>query len=67
MRIMIFVWNGKYIVEFEIASMKQSFKVDQTEMGLDDLRKRITVDFQNKVLARFKAMNEDFKQIIVPL
>jgi hypothetical protein len=66
MRIMIFVWNGKYIVEFEIASMKQAFKIDQTQMGLDELQNRIDVDFQNKVMARFKAMNEDLKQLIVP-
>lgn len=65
MRIMIFVWNGKYIVEFEIASMKQTFKFDQSSMSLEELQKKIDVDIQNKVMARFKAMHEDVREIIV--
>jgi len=61
MKITIFAWNEKYHIKYEVGQFEQTFKVGQTDvMGVDDIRKMLTPDFDAEVLKRFVAMRSDF-------
>ncbi|NNE55044.1 MAG: hypothetical protein HKN32_03415 [Flavobacteriales bacterium] len=56
-RIMIFTWNGKYLLEMEAGSFKQTFKIPEEAVnGVDDLKTIVDQEFIDEALERFRGM-----------
>ncbi|MFT5979847.1 MAG: hypothetical protein ACI898_000612 [Flavobacteriales bacterium] len=61
MKITIFAWNEKYHIKYEVGQFEQTFKIGQTDvMGVDEIRKMLTPDFDAEVLKRFVTMRSGF-------
>lgn len=63
MKITVFAWNEKYHIKYEVGQFEQTFKIGQTDiMGVDDIKKMSTPEFETKVLKRFVEMRSDFAE-----
>ena len=59
MNISIFQMNDKYIVKFEAGPMEQVFKFRSDQViGVQDVKNKITQQFQQEVVQRFHHMKE---------
>lgn len=59
MRIVIHSWNGKWIVEFEAASYKQTIKIDQEHLpNVNDIKKLLNQDFLNNIEEQFQQLHK---------
>lgn len=64
MKITIFQWNGKYIVKFEISHFEQSYKFSESTISsLSELKKKIGLGFQHRVLQLFGEMREEYEKL----
>jgi len=56
-RVSIFSWNSKYIFNYELGPMEQTFKVSETEIFEEsDLDGFLEAEFLEEVQQRFKEM-----------
>ena len=63
MKITVFAWNEKYHIKYEVGQFEQTFKIGQTDiMGVHDIKKMSTPEFETKVLKRFVEMRSDFAE-----
>ena len=63
LKISIFLYNEKYIIEMEAAQYKQSFKISADSMsGVDEVKALVTPEFINHCMERFNGMHGDFKK-----
>lgn len=61
MKISIFQWNEKWIIEFEGGAYKQSFKLSQESISsLEEVKKMITPQMIERTIGRFRSMHADF-------
>jgi len=59
-KISIFLWNQKYLIKIEHDMFEQTFKVHEYDVnGIDDLKARLTEDFIQKTVTRFREMHKD--------
>ena len=64
-KITLFAWNQKYLIKLEQGPCEQTFKVSEFDVASEaDLRARLTPEFIDKALARFRAMHEDLALLI---
>jgi hypothetical protein len=62
LKISIFLYNEKYIIEIEAAQYKQTFKISADSVtGVDDVKALITPELLEHSMDRFEAMHADFK------
>jgi hypothetical protein len=62
LRIAIFLYNEKYIIEMEAAQYKQTFKISQDSVdGLEDVKKLCSQELIDGAMRRFSEMHADFK------
>ncbi|MFM2194980.1 MAG: hypothetical protein RL092_580 [Bacteroidota bacterium] len=71
MRIVIHSWNGKWIVEFEAASYKQTIKIDQEQLpNVNDIKKLLNQDFLNNIEEQFQQLHKlwtlNYRQTLNP-
>jgi hypothetical protein len=65
MTISIFQMNDKFIVKFEAGPMEQLFKFRSDQVnGLQDLKNKISPQFQQDVLQRFHQMKEQLISVL---
>ncbi len=63
MKISIFSWNEKYIIEIEAGQYKQTYKISQDSVaGLDDVKALCSENLINQTMERFRAMHHDFSE-----
>jgi len=63
LRISIFLYNEKYIIELEAAQYKQTFKISADSVdGLEGVKALLTEELLNNSISRFEAMHLDFKK-----
>jgi hypothetical protein len=63
LKISIFLYNEKYIIELEAGQYKQTFKISADSVdGLEGVKKLITHELLDNCLNRFAAMHADFKK-----
>lgn len=63
LRISIFLYNEKYIIELEAAQYKQTFKISADSVdGLEGVKALLTDELLNNSMSRFEAMHLDFKK-----
>lgn len=61
MKISIFQWNEKWIIEFEGGAYKQSFRLSQESVAsLEEVKKMITPRMIEGAIERFRSMHADF-------
>lgn len=62
-KITVFSWNEKYIIKIEDGHLEQVYKVDTSQISdLNEIDTMLSTPFLLKVLERFGAMSNDFKQ-----
>ena len=62
LRISIFLYNEKYIIELEAAQYKQTFKISAESVdGLEGVKALLTEELLNNSMSRFEGMHLDFK------
>lgn len=62
-KIIIFSWNGKYIIKIEDAHLEQIFKIPESELlGFEELEAMLSTPFLLKCLERFVEMGRDFNE-----
>lgn len=71
MRIVIHSWNGKWIVEFEAASYKQTIKIDQEHLpNVNDIKKLLNQEFLNNIEEQFQQLHKlwtlNYRQTLNP-
>jgi hypothetical protein len=60
-KITIFAWNAKYIVKLEAGGFEQSYKINEADVtGLGDIKKMLTPQFIEGVMARFSEMSKEW-------
>lgn len=60
-RISIHSYNGKYLLEFQVADLKQVYTIPENRVkGVDQIREIVTDDLIEGVTRRFKEMRDDF-------
>lgn len=63
LKISIFLYNEKYIIEIEGGQYKQSFKIGADSVaGLEGVKALITSELLDNCMARFSGMHADFKK-----
>ena len=63
LKITVYQWNDKYIVELEIDRYKQSFKLNQSDVsGIDQIEAMLTPKFLNEAMGRFVQMRSDWTE-----
>lgn len=61
LKISIFSWNEKYIIEIEAGQYKQTYKISQDSVdGLEDVKRLCSTELLEGTLERFRAMHNDF-------
>jgi hypothetical protein len=61
MKISIFQWNEKWIIEVEGGAYKQTFRIAQESVpGLDDVKRMVTPQLLDGCMDRFNTMHRDF-------
>ena len=61
MKISIFQWNEKWIIEFEGGAYKQSLKLSQESVSsLEEVKKMITPSMIEGAIERFRSMHAEF-------
>jgi len=61
MKISIFQWNEKWIIEFEGGAYKQTFKLSQESIAsLEEVKALITPRMIEGAIERFRSMHTDF-------
>jgi hypothetical protein len=64
LKISIFLYNEKYILEFEAAQYKQTYKISQDSVnGLEDVKKLCSEELIAGSMDRFSMMHSDFKKV----
>jgi hypothetical protein len=62
-KISIFLYNEKYIIELEAGQYKQTFKISNDSVdGLEGVKRLISPELLDNCLNRFSAMHSDFKK-----
>lgn len=60
---MIFSWNEKYLLELEVGSFKQTFKIPQNAVkGPEEVANWVDEEFIEEALDRFRAMMASMKK-----
>lgn len=60
-RISVFSYNAKYIVKIELDQFEQIYKINEMDvMGLEDIKKMLTVQFLENCMDRFLSMRQDW-------
>jgi len=63
LRISVFLYNEKYIIELEAGQYKQSFKISADSVeGLEGVKALLTEELLANSLDRFESMHIDFKR-----
>jgi hypothetical protein len=63
MKISIFSYNGKYIIEMEAGQYKQTYKIGEDSVqGLDEVKALCSPALINGTLQRFSLMHADFSE-----
>lgn len=63
LKISIFSYNEKYIIEIEAAQYKQTYKISQDSVnGIEDVKKLCSQSLIDGSMQRFSQMHTDFKQ-----
>ena len=63
LKISIFMYNEKYIIEIEAGQYKQTFKISADSVaGVDDVKALVTQEMLEHCMDRFAGMHADFKQ-----
>jgi len=63
LKISVFLYNEKYIVELEGGQYKQSFKISaESVAGLEGVKALITSELLDNCMVRFSGMHTDFKK-----
>ena len=63
LKISVFLYNEKYIIELEAGQYKQTFKISADSVqGLEGLRALLTDELLMNSLERFAGMHADFKK-----
>ncbi|MFN0031178.1 MAG: hypothetical protein ACKVOR_03360 [Flavobacteriales bacterium] len=62
LKISIFQYNDKYIIEMEGGPYKQTYKVNAENITVDAIKALCTDDLVANTLQRFGAMHHDFAQ-----
>jgi hypothetical protein len=62
-KISVFQYNEKYIIELEAGQYKQTFKIGVDSVdGLEGVKRLITPELVGNCLERFSGMHADFKK-----
>lgn len=62
-KITIFSWNEKYIIKIEDGHLEQVYKLETSQISdLNELDNMLSTPFLLKVLERFGAMSNDFRE-----
>ncbi|MFM7725813.1 MAG: hypothetical protein ACKO7B_03865 [Flavobacteriales bacterium] len=62
-KISVFLYNEKYIIELEAGQYKQTFKISADSVeGLDGVKALLTEELIANCLSRFSGMHADFKR-----
>ncbi len=68
LKISIFLYNEKYIIELEAAQYKQTYKISQDSVtGLEDVKKLCSEELISGSMGRFSSMHSDFKKAFLQL
>jgi hypothetical protein len=63
LKISVFLYNEKYIIELEAGQYKQTFKISADSIdGLEGVKALMTPELLNNSLDRFASMHADFKK-----
>lgn len=63
LKISVFLYNEKYIIELEAGQYKQTFKISADSVdGLEGVKSLITPELVKNSLDRFESMHADFKK-----
>lgn len=63
LKISVFLYNEKYIIELEAGQYKQSFKISADSVeGLDGVKALLTEELLANCVDRFNGMHADFKK-----
>lgn len=63
LKISIFLYNEKYIIEIEAGQYKQTFKISADSVdGLEGVKRLLTPELLENSLDRFSGMHADFKK-----
>jgi hypothetical protein len=63
LKISIFLYNEKYIIELEAGQYKQTFKISADSVdGLEGVKRLLTPELLENSLVRFSGMHTDFKK-----
>ena len=63
LKISIFLYNEKYIIELEAGQYKQTFKISADSVeGIEGVKKLISPELLENCLIRFSGMHADFKK-----
>jgi hypothetical protein len=64
-KISIFRWNQKYLIKIEQDMCEQTFKVSEMDVAGDaDIKLRLSEEFIQRALARFKDMHKDLNLVM---
>ena len=59
---MVHTWNGKYLLELEAGSFKQTFKIpEEAVAGPEGLKSIVNAEFIEECLVRFEGMMNSLK------
>lgn len=62
LKISVFLYNEKYIIELEAGQYKQSYKISADSVdGLEGVKKLLSSELIDNSIARFSGMHADFK------
>lgn len=61
LKISVFNYNAKYIIEVEIGPFKQTYKIPETEVsGMNEIQRLVDAEFIESNAKRFLEMRDDF-------
>jgi len=65
LKITVFMWNEKYLIEIETGPFKQTYKIPTEEIhSEDDIKKIVSPEFLEKCENTFEKMYEDFSETV---
>lgn len=61
----LYYWNNKFIIKFEAGMFEQTYKISEMDVsGEDEIEEIIGDSFLEKVVERFKQMQDDFDYVL---
>ncbi|MCU0324499.1 MAG: hypothetical protein MUF45_04520 [Spirosomaceae bacterium] len=61
----LYYWNNKFIIKFEAGMFEQTYKISEMDVsGEDEIEEIIGDTFLEKVVERFKQMQDDFDYVL---